>query len=387
MKRRFIFIVFFGILSQTVCAEIFSAYKNYIYDPNDFAIEVIEYNPVGMAYDWLNSQPFNEPNNALGRPTIDTSGDDWYIPEANDTPVNPVYPAFRSTELVFLGEGGSLVLKFNHYVRDDENNPYGIDFIVFGNAKQVIGNGQGWTNSDPALLFVEPEGFYEPAIVSVSQDGLTWYSFTNDASFMANDSNFIKLPADINDGPFADSFAPTIGRIYTDDPNQAAPNLGQWNQWWAEPTNPTMPVDPNLWFDSFVGYSVAQICQVYGDSAGGTGYDINNLDLPIDSTTGKKWFMYIRIDDKQNGGNADIDAVSDVSSCGDWKHPYPAGDITKNCKVDLVDFAVLANYWMTEIKELNSPADTADLEDDNYIDFDDLIILTDSWLNCSWDCD
>ena len=387
MKKYILILLLITGLHTTVFAEAFSGYDHYVYDPNDFATEWVEYYHNGMYYDWLNGVAMDNPENALDRPTIDTTGDDWYIPEDEPTPVNPVYPSFRYNELLFLGEGGYITVEFNHRVRDDENNPYGIDFIVYGNAMQVIGGGQGWANGDPAYTFVGPDGSYEPGVVSVSQDGATWYSFTNDPSFMADNPNFTKLPVDANDGPFCDSFAPTMGRIHTEDPNLADPNLGQWNQWWAEPTNPTFPVDPNLWFDSLNGYSLAEICEVYSNSAGGTGYDISKLDLPVDSNTGKKWFQYVRVDDKANGGSAEIDAFSDVSCCGDWKHPYPIGDITKDCRVNLKDFAVLAGFWLNDIIEQDDPARIADLDPDDSINYNDLFIITNNWLDCSWDCD
>ncbi len=68
------------------------------------------------------------------------------------------------------------------------------------------------------------------------------------------------------------------------------------------------------------------MAQNYGDSAGGTGYDINLLDLPVDPNTGFKWFQYIRIDDQPGGGTAEVDAVADVSCPGDYLHPAPIGD-------------------------------------------------------------
>jgi len=348
----------------------FLAYKNYSYDPDDFAAEVISYTPNGMLIDWLSGQPFNNPQNALGRPTIDTTGDGWYIPETAVAPVNPVYPPFRSFELVYLGNGGSLVLKFNRPVRDEVNNPYGIDFIVFGNAMQVRGYGQGWTNGDPAGVTVSGSGFEEPAVVSVSQDGIIWYSFTHNPNFMSDNPNFIKLPTSDTDGPFADGFAPTLGRVY--DPDNPDTTIGSWNQWWSHPTNPTLPVGPNLTFASFAGNTVAQICQTYGYSAGGTGFDINRLALPVDLMTGLKWFQYIRIDDiAGDGSTAEVDAVSAVTSCGDYKHPFPIGDWSKDCRVDLNDMAILSLYW----QDTTTP-----------MGISELFKLIDSWLECTWDC-
>lgn len=386
MKKEFLILLCLCfLLSINAWATDFSGYDHYVYDHNDFATDWVEYDPNGMGYDWLSGQPFNDPTTTLGRPTVDTTGDDWYIPEDEPTPVNPVYPAFRYNEIVYLGEGGHITLKFNHPIRDDRNNPYGIDLIVFGNAFQIIGGGQGWTNGDPALITIGPSGFYEPGIVSVSQDGVKWYCFTTDQNFMKGDPNFIKLPDYYKDGPFCDSFAPTLGRVY--DPNYPDANLGTWNHWWAEPTNPTFPVDPSLTFADFGGFSVAQMCQVYGNSAGGTGYDISVFEgLPEDPNTGLKWIQYVRVDDKTGGGTAEVDAVSDVSCCGDFKHPYPVGDFTKDCHVNFEDFAVFAVFWMAHLSGPDDPAGIADLYPDGVVDIKDLSVFLNNWLGCNWNC-
>ncbi len=396
MKKYLLAALFVCIFAPVIFARDYIDYSNYIFDPNtydnyvydaaDFALEALEYvEGTGVGTDWLSGDLFNNQDVAIGRPTVDTTGDDWYFPETEPAPVNPVYPPFRSFEIVTIGAGGHLTLKFGHKVRDDENNPYGTDFIVFGNAFQVMPNSGAWLNGNPETETVLGEGYYEPATVSVSQDGVTWYSFTNDPNFMKDNTNFVRLSADANDGPFADSFAPTLGRIY--DPNNPAASLGDWNQWWGVPTNPTLPVEPSLWFNSFAGYTVADICSVYGHSAGGTGFDIGRLDLPTDPVTGKKWFQYVRIDDKPAGGTPEIDAVSDVSCCGDWKHPRPAGDITNDCKVNYHDLVMLGHFWRLSGFDPNAPAAKADIHKDGRINIDDLSAMADNWLGCSWGCE
>ena len=204
------------------------------------------------------------------------------------------------------------------------------------------------------------------------------------SSFMSDDANFVKLSGGAGDGPFCDTFAPTLGRVY--DPCNPDTSIGEWNHWWAEPANPTFPLDPNLSFASFDGNTVAQVCQVYGNSAGGTGFDISRVDLPNDVNTGKKWFQYVRIDDKYGDGrSAELDAVSDVSCCGDYKHPFPDGDITQDCRVNFADYWVLAEQWLNTTGELS--ADIAPDNGDGIVDYKDIALMSENWLWCTWQCE
>ncbi|MCH7919961.1 MAG: hypothetical protein IIC50_18480 [Planctomycetes bacterium] len=358
-----------------VALPFLDGYGQYAFDANDFATEVVAYEPTSVFLDWLSGGALDDPNTLLGRPTIDTTGDDWLAPIDTPLPVVPVYPAFREFEIIYLGEGGSVTLAFNHPVRDDEHNPYGIDFIVFGNASQNQGGTQGWNNGDPREATVGESHSSEPGVVSVSQDGTIWYSFTTDPNFMADNEDFIKLSPGDGDGPFADTFAPTLGRVY--NPADPDGSLGPWNQWWSEPTNPTLPLDPGLSFASFAGKSVARIAETYGDSAGGTGFDIGRLDLPADPDTGKKWFSYVRIDDGAGAGSPEIDAVSDVSAPGDYKHPAPLGDVNGDFCVDIRDAALVAEFWGTDTTDV-------DVNGDGLVDILDLGLVLDLLGSCTW---
>lgn len=340
-----------------ICALAATA-SAYEYDANDFAAEVVEYvEGDASEYDWISGLPFDNPANALGRPTVDTTGENWKIPVSTDVPVVNVYAAFRSFELVTVGEGGRLILRFNHPVRDDDNNPYGVDFIVFGNAQQETGTGLFWENKNPATFWVNSSDLIaEEAIVSVSPDGTNWYSYAN--------------------GPYADSFAPTFGRVY--DPNNPDQSIGSWNLWWGQATDPTLPLNPVLTAQNFVGKTVAQISQMYGESAGGTGYDLSESEM--------EWIQYVKIIGR-NGNTPEVDAVADVSCCGDWKHPYPDGDVTHDCRVDYEDLAVLVSFWLDQIIAPENPAAIADIHSDNIINFKDWAVMSDSWLECSWQCE
>jgi hypothetical protein len=342
-----------------ICTLSMAAAKAYDYDPNDFATEVTEYVAGDMwQVDSVEpTHPFNNPTNALGRPTIDTTGDNRdIVPVSTIVPVVIVYPSFRYFELVTIGDGGRLVLKFNHPVRDDENNPYGIDFIVFGNAIQDNGSmTTHWANGNPANFWVNTDIINEEmAIVSVSQDGINWYSYSG--------------------GPYSDGFAPTLGRVY--DPEHPDTGIGAWNLWWGQATNPTLPLDPAITAASFDGKSVGGISQMYGRSSGGTGYDLQE--------SGFEWIQYVKIESWPGGNSPEVDAVSDVSCCGDWKHPFPAGDITHDCNVNYEDIAKLAEYWLEVVTGPEDEAAAADIYGDNIINFKDWAMMAGTWLESSW---
>ena len=336
-ERRF-FIVFSGLairagkekimfrIQTRVCFVMVGLFATTIalgldYDSNDFAIEVVQYvEGSGVGNDWISGQPYNDPNRALGRPTLETTGDGWSIPVDENVPVVPVYTPFRAFEVVTIGNGGHLTVKFNHRIADDENNPYGIDFIVFGNASQNAG--QFWGNGNPEEITLIGSVWAEPGIVSVSQDGQTWFRFSN--------------------GPFADDFAPTASYKWDEVEDK-----------WTEELDPTRPIDPNLRASDFDGKTLAEMIRAYTGSAGGTGFDLRWLSpgdyakLAVDPNTGRRWIQYVRIeDDPASSATTEIDAIADVSCCGDYRHPYPAGDVNRDCRVDFSDIAVIALHWL-----------------------------------------
>lgn len=328
-------------------------------DANDFAWQVINYSP------GLGARFFTYPQAALGRPAVDT---DYY---GSNRPVVPVFPQWKPTDVVTVGVGGQLALKFNHKVCDDEKNPYGFDFIVFGNAMFIIDGSSLYDYSDPCSNFLKSgQVRAELGKVSVSQDGITWFSF--------------------DDGPYADSFAPTLGRIF--DPNNPVYYPGWENLWWSGETDPTLPLDPNVDPNDFAGKSLAELCFAYGKSAGGTAFDLKNLadfnKLTIDPNSGQRWIQYIKIeclDTDPEGLLPEVDAVSDVSCCGDYKHPFPAGDINRDCCTDPDDLEILCRNWLIDVDRLKGEY-LADLyqDSDKIINFKDLAVLAGNWLETTW---
>jgi hypothetical protein len=256
----------------------------YVYDPADFATEVVDYVPgTGVPTDFLSGEPYDNPANALGRPTVDTTGDAFSMPEAERVPAVPVYGPWRARELVTVGQGGRLVVKFDRPVTNDPQNPHGIDLLVFGNSPAA--SNAAWDNRDPNVVTVGGTVYGEGGTVSVSQDGVTWHTFAS--------------------GPLADAFAPTLGRVY--DPANPDAGVGSFNQWWGAPTDPTRPLDAGVTAGSFEGKTIAQVAQSYGESAGGSGFDIGVLGL--------EWIQYVRVENAVGSGvTPDIDAFADVAA-------------------------------------------------------------------------
>ena len=302
---------------------------------SDYAWEVVP-----GSYDNSMSDAWDDPQVVLDRPTIDT------VDEYSRTlPVVPVFGPWKPWEIYKVGEGTSLVVKFDHPVMDDPLNPCGVDFIIFGNTIQLAN--MYWTNGDPnSVLIQNPAKISaEPAIVSVSQyQNGPWYTFSN--------------------GPYADDFAPTLGRVY---------NPVQGN-WWGSPTIPTYPLNPALSPTSFVGLTVAQVAIKYGWSAGGTGFDLSDLNPPLpppDPPLPWPWFQYVRVE-QQGGLTPEIDAFADIA-------PMAFPDLDCDSDVDHDDFLILDQCWTGP--NVGPPADgceRADFDQDGDVDQEDFGL----WQRC-----
>src|SRR5207249_7337303 len=76
---------------------------------------------------------FTNPASALGQPSRVTPG-------MFGGPVDPFDPAYLPSQLVSIGTGVSLTVKFSQPVLNHPLNRFGIDFIIFGNSFFVITN-------------------------------------------------------------------------------------------------------------------------------------------------------------------------------------------------------------------------------------------------------
>src|SRR5437762_13451387 len=135
--------------------------------PAQFADSVISYDPgTGFAPGFTNSAA------ALGEPSKSNPFGD----------TDPFDPPYGKAQIVSIGAGGHLVLRFHTPILNHPNNLYGYDFTIFGNAGFIITNDFDLTTfqwvGTPATdgsLFAQSTGATR---VSVSRDGVNFFALT-----------------------------------------------------------------------------------------------------------------------------------------------------------------------------------------------------------------
>ena len=323
--------------TKLICFLIIIAAAPIVLGASDFASELVSYSGS------FGPSPYNDPCAVLGKPSTVCKNIDRPEPNFRVKLVESAYYVDLNDKKVVttLNPDAFIVVKFDHKVVDYPGNLYGIDLIVFGNSA-FIGAGYISDSTNMNTYALTNNGQFEQIEVSVSQDGVTWYSF--------------------NSGPYADDLFPM--QAYKWDRQNA--------RWTDREMDFTKPVDPNLGYNDFEYISAADAIDLYDGSGGGTGYDLQNLtgynNLTVDPNTGYRWIQYVKLKGTAES-QGEIDAVSDAAACGDPTHPYPAGDINEDCRVDFFDFAILAQQWLAG----------SDLED--------VATLAGNWLVCTYNCD
>ena len=223
--------------------------------PSGFANSVLSYNSgSGFVASYTNT------SSALGEPSRITPGQ-------FGGPVDPFSPPYLSEQLVSVGAGGHLILRFDSQVLNNPANPFGIDFLVFGNSGFSITNGDfGGGGITDGSLFGANSG---ETRVSVSADGTTFYELTPSLT------------------PVVDSPFPTDGT-----------------------GNFQTPVNPALTRDSFAGKNLTQIRQLYQGSGGGGGFDIGWARNLQGQPANLGSIQYVRID--VLSGVSEIDGIAMV---------------------------------------------------------------------------
>ena len=226
-----------------------------------FASEVVSYEPgEGFATDWATGEGFTKSDSILGAPSHETPGE-W------GGAVTPFSPPYLMDQILSIGKGGQVTLKFERPIRNESLNPFGLDFIVFGAAGFTITNGKfdGGGITDGSL-FGHAEG---ETRVSVSMDGSAWFVLDSELA------------------PKLDTYYPTDGS-------------GDFG----------VPMKPELAADHFAEAGLVKLSELYAGSAGGAGFD---LGWAVDAegepvALGQAQFVRLEV----LSGRAEIDALSDV---------------------------------------------------------------------------
>ena len=226
-----------------------------------FAAEVVSYKSgVGFATDWSTGAGYTNKDAIVGPPARETPGK-W------GGPITPFSPPYLIGQILSIGEGGEVTLKFGKPIRDESINPFGLDFLVFGGSGFTITNGDfGGGGITDGTLFGQADG---ETRVSVSADGDAWFVL------------------DPKRAPAFDAYHPTDGS-------------GDFG----------LPVNPALAKGDFAAGGWAMFTELYDGSGGGTGYDlgwaVDAAGKPV--ALGQVRFVRLEV----LSGKAEIDAVSDV---------------------------------------------------------------------------
>jgi hypothetical protein len=254
-------------LSLLACAVLVSGGIASWAQASPYATEVVAYQgPFG-------SSPYNDSAAVLGKPSLQFKNSWGQVPTGRVKLVEPAYNVGLNDEklITTLNSGSFITVKFDHKVMDDPHNPFGIDFLVFGNA---MFPGSGWVDDSTNMnTYMLTGGIWaEDVTVSVSQDGINWYTY--------------------EDGPFGDNAFPT--QAYQWDAVNA--------QWTDNEMDFTKPVDPALEGVLVAGgITAAEAIALYNGSGGGTGFDL--------AESGFEWIQYIKVE----GYGGEIDAFADVA--------------------------------------------------------------------------
>jgi len=258
------------------------------------------------------SPGYDDPTSALGEPTRITVDNEL---------VTPFVPAWGVDEIVSLGAGGSLVLRFDEPVLDDPGNPHGIDLLLFGNA--------GFT--DMAYPGGVAGGLFgsDGGLVEVSSDGETW----------------IELQ-----GCPADGAWPTLGWL-DGGPYDQVPAL--------QPSDCTWPLSPDVLVDDIIGHDWNTLLDLYDGSGGGTGIDL--ADAGLES------ICCIRISNAHDAFfSPELDAAVDVS-------PIESADVNLDRVVNVIDLLAVISSWGS------IDAGREDIDRDGLIAVPDLLLVIAQW--------
>ncbi|MGH7939659.1 MAG: hypothetical protein ACREFR_01125 [Limisphaerales bacterium] len=245
-------------------------YAVYVPNTNDFAIQIISTNGIdtGSAY--------NDPTAVLGPPALQFF--DPYDGGVTDrvSIIDPPYNVTPAGSNILEGieDGGEITVQMGRKICAAADHPYGVDFIIYGYAffdSLSTGSGTIGDGTDLSAATLNSSALSgHPAVVSVSQDGTNWLTFTN------------------------------VQTVFPDEAYRWDDTNASWTE---EPMNPTKPLDPYLYTNNFAGQTVAGALNRFTGASGGSGYSLAQVGLP--------WVQYVRIQPAP-GTYTVIDAIAAV---------------------------------------------------------------------------
>jgi len=221
-----------------------------------WAYEVVGYmSGTNVATDYWTGEPYTNTASSLGRPTRDGAWGD----------ITMFSSPYQDSELVSIGSGGYLAVRFDHPVSNDVLNPFGADLIIFGNSFF-------WDSSYPDGEVAALDN--DPGTILVSQNGTNWHEIT----------------AITADGAYPSQGYRDTSSAYGSDG--------------TTPSDFLMPVDTNL---AWVGSDYPTMLAGYNGAGGGAPVDI--------SATGLDWIQYVMVTQALGQGwSTEIDGFSDVAA-------------------------------------------------------------------------
>ncbi len=182
-------------------------------------------------------------------------------------------PPYGTNQVLSIGAGGSVTIKFRRPIYDTVRKPFGSDFIIFGNAGFIVTNDFDlesfqWvgTPATDGSMFGQNSGATR---VSVSADG----------------KHFFELKPEKT--PLVDALYPTDGQGAFD-----------------------LPVNPELTAADFAGATTEDIRALYAGSGGGSSYNIRWARNKHGKPVRLAFIRFVRVQVIE--GKAEIDGFSAV---------------------------------------------------------------------------
>jgi hypothetical protein len=227
-----------------------------------FASQVVGYTAGSTANPYYGS-----PESALGEPSRFIADSSW------PSVVSMFNPPWLPTQIVSIGQGGSLTVSFDEAITNDPGHEFGVDLIVFGYSFFVDADYPNGQMTTPAGL-----GSVGAGKIEVSENGVDFFEIPN---------------------VLADQLFPTQG--YNDSgPQDFLPG--------SSPSDFFKPVDPALTLSDFDGLSYQQALALYNGSGGGTPIDLGAAVDGAGRPAGLTQAHYVRIS-HLGDGSTEIDAL------------------------------------------------------------------------------